>query len=199
MTTTATKISWRRVVILIAVLVGLCALSCAALVLLRKPLGDLMGKWIWKTDPALAAQIGGEILDYELPAGYQELMAMTMQGERTVVIGPQDGSERMLIQLQEGPIVDSDPTYQSDLQILWSKQVGMHRYTTEPQGTQDALLRGQPFTLFVRQGQDEDSGRPVRQWLGLLDGKNGLVLLVIVGEMDAWDQALAEAFIQSIK
>lgn len=199
MTTTATKISWPRIAILVAVVVGLCVLSCAALALLRKPLGALLGKWVWKTDPAITAQTGGEILDYELPPGYQELMAMSVQNMRTVVIGPQDGSERMLIQLQEGPIVDSDPTYQSDLQILWAKQVGMHRYNTEPQGTHEVLLRGQSYTLFVRQGQEEDSGRPVRQWLGLLDGKNGLVLLVIVGEPDNWDQALAEGFIQSIR
>ncbi len=199
MTVARTKISWRRVFILISAVLGLCVVSFAAIVVLRKPLSKLVGGLVWKTDPAFAAQTGREILDYDLPAGYGELMAANIQNERIVIIGPQDGSERMLILLQEGPIVDNDPAYQSDLQILWSRQVGYHRYKTEQVGTQEVLVRGKPVTLVIREGYEEDNGRQVRQWVGLIDGKNGLVLLVVVGDLESWDQDLANQFIQSIR
>jgi hypothetical protein len=76
--------------------------------------------------------------------------------------------------------------------------MGGGRYKTQTIGIQQATVRGQPTTLRILEGADEQ-GRKVRQVVCGVTGQRGDLLLGIVAGQDTWDQALVERFLQSIR
>ncbi len=65
-------------------------------------------------------------------------------------------------------------------------------------GTQKTTVRGQPVTLRLFEGTDEN-GRQVRQVVCRFAGKSGDVLLGIVASRESWDQAMVDGFLGSIR
>jgi hypothetical protein len=52
--------------------------------------------------------------------------------------------------------------------------------------------------LIVREGVTDD-GEQMRQVTGLFEGKDGPALLMVAGEVDAWDTEMVDRFIASIR
>jgi hypothetical protein len=79
-----------------------------------------------------------------------------------------------------------------------SKEMGNRRYDTRVVGTQETTVRGQPVTLRLFEGTDEN-GRQVRQAVCAFTGKSGDLLLAMVTSKETWDQAVVDRFLQSIR
>jgi hypothetical protein len=138
------------------------------------------------------------MLDYTLPPAFREQKAMDMQDVRAVLIAPEDASDDRRIMLEDGAPGLNDPEYREQVEASGGQAIDGRRYDTRLISTEALIIRGQPAPLNIREGQD-DRGRQVRQATIAFRGKQGDVLLVVVGPLETWDQALVEQFIKSIR
>ena len=177
----------------------LCAVAVAVFLFYR------VGKQVadsTQTDPESAAKAAHKIVDsYELPAGYQERMAMNIMLYSFVMIGPdQESIGRgepfiMLAQFQAG--VDQD---QMELQLRQSfeQQAGNRGMDMHLVEVKKATIRGEETEIAIYEGTDQ-SGDAVRQLITSFPGKGGTAMLMIMGDVNGWDQSAIDDFIESIR
>ena len=193
------KIRWNRLVILIAGVLGVLLVCCIGVAALAPNLRRIMQAPLWKTDAQLAAQAAHQMIDYDLPPDYQESQVLNIQGQgAAVIIARRERPEDMIFieQVTEGIIGNDEwgPSYETRL----SREIGLRRYNTQQVGTQQTTIRGQPTTLHLFEGTDEN-GRKIRQVVCGFTSKSGDVLLGIVARQETWDQAMVDRFLQSIR
>jgi len=152
----------------------------------------------WRNDPEYARQVGQQMAEYTLPAGFEERRALEMQGVRSVMIAPPATDAESLIVLTDGIPGLGDPDYRDTVEAGWARNVGERRYETRLVETRSMIIRGGPARLSVREGTD-DRGAPIRQLTMIFGGKEGPVLLVVVGRPDSWEQILLDEFINSLR
>ena len=193
------KIRWNRLLILIVGVLGVSVLCCAVVAALAPNLRRIIQAPMWKTDSQLAMQAARSMVDYDLPADYQESQVLRIQDQNAaVIIAHRERPDELIFieHVQEGIIGNDEwrATYETRL----SGEMGLRRYTTQPVGTQKTTVRGQPTTLRLFEGTDEN-GRKIRQVVCGFGGKSGDLLMAIVAGQDTWDQALVDRFLQSIR
>ncbi len=192
------RIRWNRVAILIgiaAVLLLLCIGVWAFLPNIRQTLSAQY----WKTDAQLASQAAHRMMDYDLPPNYQELKVLTIQDQdMAVVIAHRErpGDLIYIEALTEGilDVQEWRTRYEENL----SREMGTRHYNTQTVGAQKTTVRGQPVTLRLLEGTDENGGK-VRQVVCGFAGKSGDLLIAIVASQETWDQAMVDNFLQSIR
>lgn len=193
------KIRWNRFALVIAGAFGVLLLCCVGVWALAPNLRRILQAPYWKTNADLAAQVARKMIDYDLPANYQEQKVLTIENYDAAVIIAHRARPTDLIfieRVQEGIIgVDEwRARYEENL----SKEMGEYRFSTRTVGTQKMTVRGQPVTLRIIEGTNE-SGRRVRQVVCGFTGKSGDILLAMVAGEDSWDQAMVDAFLRSIR
>jgi phosphate/sulfate permease len=192
------KTNWLWIGLGVAALFCICAVAVAVFLFYR------VGKQVadsTKVDPEAAAKAAHEIVDsYELPAGYQERMAMNIMLYSFVMIGPDDtantsGPIIMLAQFQTG--VDQEQMEQQLRQSMeqQSGNRGMDMHLVE---VKKMTIRGDETDVAIYEGSDQ-SGNTLRQLLASFPGKNGTAMLMIMGDAQEWDQTVIDNFINSIK
>jgi hypothetical protein len=197
--TQSRKIRWNRLALLVAGVLGALLVCCGAVAVLAPNLRRIIQAPLWKKDAQLAAQAAHRMLDYDLPPGYQESQVLSVQGEGVaVIIAHRDRPEDMIFieQVTEGIL--SDEEWRASYETRFSREMGLHRYNTQPADTQQMTVRGQPTTLRFFEGTDEN-GRKIRQVVCGFSSKSGDVLLAIVAGQETWDQAMVDRFLQSIR
>lgn len=192
------KISWKRVFMLLGALVGICLLISVALYMFGRPVTDALRARLWKSDPQLAAQVAHEMIEYDLPPAYQELKVLDMgSGTAEVIIAHLEQPENFIL-IQQAPDGVLGTEYQTGVEEKWSRDIVEHHYDTHTISTQEMVVRGQATTLRILEGTDEN-GRLIRQVVCMFTGKGSDLLLVLVAGQDTWDQVLVEQFLQSIR
>jgi hypothetical protein len=199
----------RNTKIILGIVGGLILLCICAvvggLVALRYG-GEAIARNLTTDDPAAAAAAAGEMVDYTLPAGYQEQASVNILVGQMVMIHDgtnlEDTSGRPVILFLQLSIpsgtVDPD---QMRAQMQQSMRQSMQRNDFELQlvDQQDTTIRGQDVTLFIYEGENGD-GLRIRQVMSdMFEGKSGSLFLLMTGAVDAWDQAEIDAFISSIR
>ena len=192
------KISWKRVFILLGALVGICLLVSAAVYIFGRPIVDAVRARLWKADPQLAAQVAHKMTDYDLPSGYEELKFSDMGSGTAIVMISHLERPADFILIQRVPDGVLGTEYQTEVEEKWSREIAEHHYDTRTISTQSMTVRGQATTLRILEGTDEN-GRPIRQAVCMFMGKDSDILVVMVAGQDTWDQALVEQFLQSIR
>jgi len=193
------KIRWSRVAILVAGVLGLLLLCGIAVTVLAPNLRRIIQAPFWKTDAQRAAQAAHRRFDYDLPPNYQELKVLTMGGEdAAVIMAHRERPEDMIFMegVLEGTIANDEWRVKAEARL--AREMGGRRYDTQTVGTQEMVVRGQPTTLRILEGTDEN-GRKVRQVVCGFSSKSGDILLAIVAGQDSWDQAMVDSFLQSIR
>jgi len=193
------KIRWNRLVILIAGVLGVLLVCSIGVVALAPNLRRIIQAPLWKTDPQLAAQAAHKMIDYDLPPDYRESQVLSVQGQYAAVIiahRERPGDMIFIESVTEGIL--SDEEGRASYETRFSREMGLHRYNTQPAGTQPTTVRGQPTTLRFFEGTDEN-GRKIRQVVCGFSSKGGDVLLAIVASQETWDQAMVDRFLQSIR
>lgn len=148
-----------------------------------------------------AANVGQEIVDYELPSGYKEEGGVQILGMRMVFIVPEDGGDQMmaLMQFPAGiPINDEDMRQQ--MQDAVGQQTGRQgNVAFEVVSTEQAVINGKPAVLTTLEGTDEN-GATVRQVFGIFEAKNGAGAMVMaMGNAGGWDETAVNQFLASIR
>lgn len=188
----------RRVKIIVAiVLVLLMACVCCGGVALMS---------IWSidramvTDPTQAAQLGSEIADYTLPAGYSEMFGMRLMGMDMLAIAPNppqpDGMVIFLIKVPENDAIDQQ-TLQKQIEGALQQQSAFQSLKLTLDDVETRTVNGQEVTLTYRKGEN-GVGTPYRQVSALFDVTGGRVLLLAQGSTAEWDQQALDVLLDSI-
>ncbi len=192
------RIRWNRVIILIAgagILLALCVgIWWFAPQIRRSILGTF-----WKTDPPLAAQAARNMLDYDLPPGYQELKVLNIQGQdaAVMIVHRERPGDAIFVEGVPKGIIDND-SWRANSERGLAREMGDRLLNMQETGTSKTTVRGQLTTLRLFEGTDE-TGRKVKQVVCGFAGKNGDLLLAIVAGQETWDQAMVDNFLHSIR
>ncbi len=164
----------------------------------------LMGVWsidrAMVTDPTQAAQLGSEIADYTLPAGYAEMFGMRLMGMDMLAIAPNppqpDGMVIFLIKVPENDAIDQE-TLQKQIEGALQQQSAFQSLKLTLDDVETRTVNGQEVTLTYRKGEN-GAGTPYRQVSALFSVKNGKVLLLAQGSVAEWDQQALDVLLDSI-
>jgi len=184
---------------------GAAVLFCCGTVLVAGLVFWQAGKKIQEgvsADPEAAAEAAHKIIDYDLPEGYQEQMAMEIVFYSFVVIAPEgssgmsNGPVFMLAQFQSG-MVNQEQMEQQLRQSL-EQQSSHPGLSMELVKMEEQTIRGEQTQVATYEGTDEN-GNVLRQVITSFPGKDGTAMLMIMGPAELWDQDLIDAFIESIR
>jgi len=153
------------------------------------------------TEPARVAEVGSQIADYQVPAGYQQAFALDILGLKMVAItsGAERAAFTVLALMQfPAPAAVSRAEIERQMQQALAQQTGIGSSDLHVTGQQQVTIKGEPVTLTVREGTSAD-GTTVRQVTGLFQGKGGPCVLMVMGEGNDWDQPVVDQFISSIR
>ena len=187
----------RTALILVAIVLFCCCVAGLGMTLLGT---SLIGR-AFITNPDRIEAIGRQIVDYEIPAGYEEMFAMDMVGVKMVAIGTSsvDTDFMMIVLMQFSPRVEiSREEVERQVEQALTRQIGLGNADWVNVGQEERIINGEPVTMTVREGTT-DYGEHLRQISGLFQGKGGPAMLIVTGESEAWDQAAVDSFIVSIR
>jgi hypothetical protein len=175
-----------------------CLCAVGALVLVFGRIGQQVKQGM-KTDPAAAAQSAHNIADYELPAGYQEQMAMDLLVYNMVFIGPPSGSssDQPLIMLAQFKTGANQEQMEQQIQQSFERQSGQRGFQMKVVETKKMTIRGEEVEVITYEGTN-DSGDTMRQVITTFPGKGGTAMLMIMGDTQYWDKEAIDKFIESI-
>ena len=183
--------------VLVAIVLFCCCVAGLGVTLL----GTRLAGRAFITNPDRVQAVGSQIADYDVPPGYGEMFAMNMMGIKLVAMGPSsvppDFVMIMLMQFPPGMDVGQGEMERQVEQAL-ARQTGLGSAEMTSVRREEAMIKGEPVTLTVREGVT-DRGGHVRQVTGLFEGKGGPAILMISGDVTAWDQAMVDEFITSIR
>jgi hypothetical protein len=191
------KVLWRRVMILLLGSMVTVLLLCVLGSALTHRIRGYVYSLFLKDDPEYAAQVAHTMIDYDLPPGYQEQSAMQVKTYYTLAIIASNDHSTNLITIQPASDLLMDPEWGGSSQERSAQEIGDLRYQTHTVSVQDVLIQNQPSRLRMLEGLDED-GHDIRQVLSVFTGKSGNVLVIIVGDIETWDQTMVDQFLSSI-
>ncbi|MEO7840001.1 MAG: hypothetical protein ABIU06_11690 [Anaerolineales bacterium] len=153
-----------------------------------------------KTDPESASQAARAIVDYELPAGYQEQMSMDLLVYTFVMMGPEPQTSRsgpliMLARFNEMGANRDDMERQ--IQQSFEQQSGLRGLTMEIVDVRQVTIRGDEVDVTTFEGKD-DNGSVMRQLVATFPAKNGTGMLMIMGPAQYWDKDVIDQFVESL-
>lgn len=185
-----TKIALVVVASLAVICLGLCG---AGVLLLPRLAGSVVSQ-----QPADARRIAADIADYTLPPGYSEVMGMNMLVYKMVAIAPQDMSRDGMIFMLMGTNAGgaSHEEMERQMQQSFQQQFGRSGSQMQVVGQERVTIRDQAVTMTIAENDDSPK---MRQAVGTFEGKNGLVIVMVTGAADGWDNALMRDFLNSIR
>lgn len=179
-----------------AALFCLCAVAIALFTFYK--IGQKVSDGV-SADPEGASQAAHEIADYDLPPGYQEQMAMSIMFYSFVTIAPETYNTGepiiMLAQFQTG--INQQQMEQQMRQAM-ERQYNTRGADMKLAESKDATIRGEETVINVYEGSDQ-YGNTLRQLITSFPGKDGVAVLMVMGEASQWDKELIDEFIQSIR
>jgi len=190
----------RNTKIVVGIIGGILAVCCliaivAALVLPRMFENFAEGV----DDPEAAADVATSIVDYDLPAGYDEQGAMNVFGFRMAFItGPDENSMIMLAEFPAA-LAGNEEQMQQQMRDAFANQTGTQNMDLEFVSSDDVTINGADATLATYEGTDSQ-GNNIRQIIGVFQTKGGDPgMLMILGDQDNWDEGGISQFLDSLE
>ena len=167
--------------------------------------GKVLQETIVQDTPEEAAATAKKIIDYKLPAGYQEQMAMNMGFMQMITIADTQSTDTenarpiIMIASMSSDIEADEEELRLQIQLSMQRSSNRQGYEMKLVEEQEVTIRGQQVNFMIYEGVDENSN-PIKQIVsGLFEGKNSKVMLFIMGQESNWNQEEIDAFIASIK
>jgi hypothetical protein len=182
---------------------GAAVLFCCCAVLVAGYLFTQIGKRVQegvKTDPESSSKMAHAIVDYELPSGYKEQMAMNVFAYTFVMIGPEaqgtvSGPVIMLAQFNQAGL--DQKQMEQQIRRSFEQQSGQRGMNMKVVEVKKMTIRGEEVEVATYEGTD-DNGNAVRELISSFPGKEGTAMLIIMGSAKSWDPDIIDAFIKSI-
>lgn len=182
------------------ILVAIALFCCCVAGLGATLLGTRLFGRAFITNPERVQAVGDQIAEFDVPTGYQEMFAMNMMDTKIVVIGPATPSTSfVMFTLAQFPAgMELSHAQKRQVEQALARQTGLGNAEMTSVRQAETTIKGQPVTLTVREGVTK-RGELLRQVTGQFPGKGGPTFLMISGEVSAWDQAVVDEFITSIR
>ena len=184
---------------------ALCVCICVGGWIALKISGKVLQETIVQDTPEEAAATAKEIIDYKLPTGYQEQMAMNMGFIQMITIADTQSTDTenarplIMIASMSSDIEADEEELRLQIQLSMQRSSNRQGYEMKLVEEQEVTIRGQQVNFMIYEGVDENSN-PIKQIVsGLFEGKNSKVMLFIMGQESNWNQEEIDAFIASIK
>ena len=145
-----------------------------------------------QVDPKQVALLARQLTDYSLPAGYVERAATTIAGVDRILFD--DAGEQNTIWLISGGIGGDTPDAELRQGITFPKYRNLQWQMVD---TRPETIRGQAIAVTTYTGSDAN-GAALQAWACAFQGKSGPAILVIAGLQSGWDDARAQAFVDSM-
>ena len=187
----------QKIVVFIASLVLLSCCACGLITFVVIPRlyeNTIAGA----ADPAKAKEVAKQIADYTLPPTYQETVGMDVLVYKMVVIARAD-KQGFIITLMQ---FNSSNVSREEIEQQLRSQSQLQGNISSMQlvGAENTTIKGQTVTLNVLEGDgSRNSNVRIRQTQGVFQGKNGLVVLMVMGGKTGWDDGLMREFLSSIR
>ncbi len=180
------------------IVIGSLAVVCVAVCAAGFFLLPTLARNLVSDNPANAKQVASEIADYTLPPGYAERMGMNFLVYKMVMIAPeQDASSGMFIMLMGTQAAGVDQAdMERQMQQSFQQQFGRNGSRMEVVGQERVTIRGKETTITIA---ESDASPKMRQAIGAFEGKNGLVVVMLMGSANDWDDGLMREFLSSIR
>ena len=188
----------RKTLIIILSVVGvLCLCGVIAGIILVTQAANLVGRMV-STDPAKAGDVAQSITEYTLPSSYEESFSVNLMGISMAGFSSSDnGTVIMLFQFPPNSGLTMEQMEQQ-MQQMGSQQFQYgQNLNMEKVGTLPTQIRGEPAELSIYEGSTENGAR-IRELIGVFEGKNGTAFLMVMGDINRWDQRSIDAFIASM-
>ncbi len=184
------------VLIVVAVIAGLCLLSCIAGVLLFSVFGARVSQSV-ESDPQDVTGQAAQVAEFDLPAGFTPQSSMHLLGITLVIYeAPDTSSAIVLLQMPiQGQISEANIR---QLQEQMERQYGQRLRDLKIIDQYDKTIRGQPGQVIIQEGANE-TGVAFRQMLVIFQGQGGLAMLTVFGPSATWDQAAYDRMVDSIR
>lgn len=184
------------------VVVGALVVMCSALciggyIIFQRTIGSIASQ-----SPEDTQRIAAGIADYTVPEGYEQVMGMDLFVYKMVAIAPENqnvdnGMMFMLMGTSVAGVNQADMERQ--MQQSFQQQYGRSGSTMEYVGQERYNIRGEEVTFNLSESRAEGSPVQMRQAIGTFNGKNGLVIVMMMGASNTWDEALIREFLGSIQ
>lgn len=149
------------------------------------------------SDPTAIARMREKIADFETPPGYRS-MALSMFIYDTLYLMPESAVGPTITLMQYNSISSaSREQIEQGLRQAAEQQYSQPGLSMEVVDSFETVIRGDTVTVTVSEGGFQ--GIVIRQWLTLFDGNNGLVIMLVQGPAETWDDQVLEKFIESIE
>lgn len=154
-------------------------------------------------DPAEVASLADQIADYNLPPGYQEQALVDFFVGKILMIGKGNNDQALsgpLIMLFELPAdieMDQDEI-RLRIELEMKQRLRADGWDLILTEEKPAIIRNQEVTLLTYEGTD-DTGQSLKQIFTTFNGKNGTIMLMIMGRANEWNSSEIDEFIKSIR
>jgi hypothetical protein len=197
-----------KILIALAVLMGLCVLLCCGGVMGLGFFAQRFAQQAISQDPGVIAAKTGEITQIEIPDGLQPAGSFDMNvpfvGRMmlwTIYEDKQSNSslvmftvgERFASQTQDGMRQTMDQS------LRQQGQAGQEQIQDGESSTKQIEIRGQQATFTVIKGKGQDSGAPRIQVVGFFQGETGPAMLMFDGDAEKYSEEQLIEMLESIE
>jgi hypothetical protein len=192
------------VVIVVVILLLLCCCMGVGGLMAMRAGGSLLSQVVSQggmsvtEKPEEVAQIARNMVDYNLPPDYQAQFGMSFFGFNMAAFGPADESTMIMVMQFPAGLELDQVEMERQMQQALQRQMGQQELKLAVVDQISTIIRDQEVSLTVQEGTAGD-GRPVRQMSGVFQGKQGLVMLMVIGSPENWNQQAIDAFITSLQ
>lgn len=185
----------RNLLIGIGAVAALCLCSGVVAFFVFREVGTRVTQ-SFKTDPTSIAEVSAKIAQFDVPAGYQSSMAMSLLSYDTVILSPSSGqADQMIILMQMNGVSVPNP---EEMRRQLEQQSGQSGNNMKIVDSYQTTIRGQSSNVTVEES-DGSQGYVLRQLFAVFKGNQGAAILMVQGRKDSWDQTLVDNFIASIR
>lgn len=147
------------------------------------------------SEPASVSEVGRAIADYDVPDRYTDAYAAEVADFSLVAYRNADTDGHIYL-LQMPATMQVDPgALEAQLRAASGTETLVETAVVQHI---PCRIRGQETTLVISEGLNHDN-RPYRSASAIFPGKGGQALINISGPVEAWDQALIDAFVESFQ
>jgi hypothetical protein len=145
--------------------------------------------------PLSPSDAAHEMIDYELPPDYQEVFTGDISGVSLVKIASESNTGPIIILAQFNTSLENKDI--DSIQGMLEQNSGRHDVDKELIKVEKVTLRGEDVEVKTYEGKDKIN-LLIREQVVTFPGKNGTVMMVIVGPAGLWDRKAMDDFIRSI-
>ena len=193
----------RNMKIILGIIGGIvvcCSLSVIVGIIFLPRMASNFAEESFIEDPEMAAEVGQDIVNYELPSGYTEEGGMSFFGINMIfAAAPGVGDGVIMLMSFPEALAGDEAEMQSQMEQTFRRQMGRQDMHLVYKGTEDVVINGETSALSIYEGTDEQ-GVDVRQMTGIFQTKNGAPgMLMIFGGLDNWDEQGFDDFLASME